>query len=98
MYGDPISLNYKKYPYFRSSVGGVITVLSVCSIALFLLMQFTDIWNYAYYIKLNQFYRDFRHDDTFYYLNLNVTDFGFMLHYHVTNNHSKYVEVMENFD
>ncbi len=47
-YGVPVTLTYKKNPEIRSSLGGLMTILSILLILTYLRMQFKNVINRKY--------------------------------------------------
>ena len=47
-YGVPVTLTYKKIPEIRSSLGGLMTILSILLILTYLGMQFKNVINRKY--------------------------------------------------
>eukprot|EP00347_Sterkiella_histriomuscorum_P006411 403352871 len=66
MFGHKIGLTYKNKSSYKTSFGGIITILFRLGIIIYLAMQLIDVYNRKFELKLSTQYRNLYHDQTQY--------------------------------
>ena len=63
-FGIPVSLTYKENPEIKSSLGGMMTILSRLLIITYLGLQFSDVIRRKYTLQTSSLKKNFFEDDT----------------------------------
>ena len=80
-YGIPVNLTYQKNPDIKSSLGGLMTILSRLLIITFLGLQIKDVFRRKYTLQTNSLKRNFFLDDSQLQLTNENFDLGIRVEY-----------------